>query len=156
MAPSQGDFRTLITAGHNGGSWSGTAVSGAINSSLAASSGLLDGVGYGLGAQVAPTSIGSFAIAPADTLLRYTLDGNANLDDNIDVADLGILASNWQQSPRSYSLGDFDYSGTVEVNDLGMLASNWQVGLPPAAPSCSRVRIPIPVIDLIAKNQSEA
>jgi hypothetical protein len=51
------------------------------------------------------------------------------------VADLGILATNWQQSPRTFSQGDFDYSGTVDVNDLGILASHWQQQLaPPNAP----------------------
>ena len=61
------------------------------------------------------------------------LRGDADNDGDVDVNDLGILASNWQQSPRTFAQGDFDYSGTVDVNDLGILASHWQQIL--AAPS---------------------
>jgi hypothetical protein len=65
----------------------------------------------------------------------FFLGGDANHDRKVDVADLGILASNWQQSPRTFAQGDFDYSGKVDVNDLGILASHWQVTLaPPSAP----------------------
>ena len=72
----------------------------------------------------------------ADHVLDFfVLAGDANHDRKVDVADLGILASNWQQSPRTFAQGDFDYNGTVDVSDLGILASNWQQNLaPPAAP----------------------
>jgi hypothetical protein len=59
----------------------------------------------------------------------YVLAGDANRDRKVDVGDLGILATNWQQSPRTFDLGDFDYNGTVDVNDLGILASKWQTNL---------------------------
>jgi hypothetical protein len=74
---------------------------------------------------------------PADaTFSFFVLAGDANRDRKVDVADLGILASNWQQSPRTFAQGDFDYSGSVDVNDLGILASHWQQNLAPAsAPS---------------------
>jgi hypothetical protein len=56
----------------------------------------------------------------------------------VDVADLGILAANWQQSQRTFSDGDLDYSGTVDVNDLSILASRWQQQLSgPSAPAPS-------------------
>jgi hypothetical protein len=59
--------------------------------------------------------------------------GDANHDRSVDVADLGILASNWQQSPRTFSQGDFNYDGIVDVVDLGILASAWQQTLRAAA-----------------------
>jgi methylglyoxal synthase len=68
----------------------------------------------------------------------YTLAGDANRDRKVDVADLGILASNWQQPGRTFSQGNFDYSGTglVDVADLGVLASGWQLTVsPPLAPA---------------------
>src|SRR4029078_12567991 len=67
----------------------------------------------------------------------FHLLSDANHDGKVDVADLGILASNWQQSPRTFSQGDFDYSGTVDVNDLGILASRWQLNLAPTSASFS-------------------
>src|SRR5204862_513554 len=77
--PSLTTFRNQISAGRNNGVWNGTNASGAINSSLAASTNISDGVGYGLGSQIAPTTVGSFSIGANDTLIRYTLDGDANL-----------------------------------------------------------------------------
>jgi hypothetical protein len=65
----------------------------------------------------------------------YVLAGDANRDRKVDVADLGVLASNWQRPGKTFSQGNFDYSATglVDVADLGILASNWQKNV--AAPS---------------------
>jgi glucose/arabinose dehydrogenase len=53
--------------------------------------------------------------------------GDANLSELTDVADLGILASNWQTaSGATWAMGDFTDDGAVDVADLGMLASYWQ------------------------------
>jgi hypothetical protein len=70
----------------------------------------------------------------------FVLAADANHDRTIDVADLGILASNWQQSPRNFSQADFDYSGMVDVNDLGILATHWQLTLAPSAPFAPATR----------------
>jgi hypothetical protein len=85
----------------------------------------------------------------------FVLAGDADRDRDVDVNDLGILATNWQQSPRTFAQGDFDYSGTVNVNDLGILATNWQRNLPqPSAPGAAfavaaRRRAPGRIIDEI-------
>ena len=78
----------------NGGAWNGTNPAGAINSSLAASTAWIDGVGYGVGSQAALATIGGFPIAAADTLIRYTNGGDANLDGKIDIDDYGRIDSN--------------------------------------------------------------
>jgi hypothetical protein len=57
--------------------------------------------------------------------------GDADLDGDVDINDLGILASNWQTS-GSWIKGDFDFNGSIDINDLGLLASNWQSGVPSA------------------------
>jgi hypothetical protein len=73
----------------------------------------------------------------------FALAGDADHDRDVDVNDLGILATHWQKSPRAFSQGDFDYNGTVDVNDLGILASHWQQGLaPPLAPASISGRSP--------------
>jgi hypothetical protein len=61
-------------------------------------------------------------------LIDLTFAGDADLDGDVDVNDLGALASSWQGSAL-WSGGDFDYNGTVDVNDLGLLAGNWQAGV---------------------------
>jgi autotransporter-associated beta strand protein len=60
--------------------------------------------------------------------IAYTWYGDANLDGQVDVTDLGALATNWQTS-NVWAGGDFDYSGFVDVTDLGALATNWQQGV---------------------------
>jgi hypothetical protein len=68
-------------------------------------------------------------LAANSVLDFFYLAGDANHDGAVNVNDLGILATNWQQSPRITSNGDFTYDGTVDVADLGILATNWQNGL---------------------------
>jgi uncharacterized delta-60 repeat protein len=67
----------------------------------------------------------------ADSLLNFFfLNGDANHDRVVDVSDLGVLASNWQDSDLVFSEGDFSYDGVVDVSDLGILATNWQKSQP--------------------------
>ena len=60
--------------------------------------------------------------------VAYTYYGDANLDGQVDVTDLGALATNWQTS-GPWASGDFNYDGFVDVTDLGQLATNWQKGV---------------------------
>jgi hypothetical protein len=80
-------------------------------------------------------------LAAEHALPLFVLAGDANRDRKVDVADLGILASNWQQTGRTFSQGNFDYSpdGLVDVADLGILASQWQRALAePSTPFAGR------------------
>jgi hypothetical protein len=75
----------------------------------------------------------------------FQLTGDANHDRYVDIVDLGVVGSNWQQSPRGWAQGDFDYSGLVDIVDLGIVGSNWQAHLAaPAASADSVNRSPIP------------
>src|SRR6185369_16762622 len=100
--PTLAAFRTLLRFGFNGGAWNGTNALGSINSSLAASSPGSDGVGYGLGSEIAPTSIGPFTINSGDTLIRHTLNGDADLSATVDLADFNRLAANFRQGGRAW------------------------------------------------------
>jgi hypothetical protein len=132
-------FRRLLQAGHNGGAWNGTdAALGSINSSVAASSPRSDGVGYGPGSQIAPSTIGPFTIAPNDVLLRYTLNGDANLDAVVNLNDFNVMAANFGQTNKQWFEGDFNYDGTVNLNDFNLLAGNF--GASAAAPGATVVR----------------
>jgi hypothetical protein len=81
-------------------------------------------------------------IDATDVLVRYTLDGDANLDSVVNVADLSILASNWQSRGLIWTHGDSTYHDLVDVGDLGSLATNWQQSLSPA-PSLAAPRSPL-------------
>ena len=79
---------------------------------------VLGGAGTFAGLSVDATSV----------LIKFTYTGDANLDGQVDVTDLGALATNWQMS-GNWTSGDFNYTGFVDVSDLGYLASNWQAGV---------------------------
>ena len=131
LAPAAAaNVRAWLTAGRNGGTWDGTGPAGAINSSTATASTASDAVGYGLGSNVAPTTVGSFTINAADTLVRHTLTGDANLDQSVGFADLVSLAQNYNANGRSWTHGDFDYdaAATVGFADLVSLAQNYNQG----------------------------
>jgi hypothetical protein len=101
------------------------------------SSQIVAGTGLGF-AEASALGLSSFAGQPVDAtalLVSLMYLGDSDMDGDVDIGDLGNLASNWQ-SAGGWTAGDFDYSGSVDVNDLGLLASNWQAGVGSAlAPS---------------------
>jgi hypothetical protein len=86
------------------------------------------GLGYADNALLARRTFAGVAVDSDALLIKFTYSGDSDLDGDVDVADLGNLASSWQTA-AVWTGGDFDYNGTVDVNDLGLLASNWQAGV---------------------------
>jgi hypothetical protein len=133
-------IRGYLTTGYAGGAWSGNG----INSSVAAET-----PNRALGFAEATDLFGSFpatfagqAIDSTAVLVRYTVNGDANLDQKVDISDLGRFATNWQQSPRRWSRGDFNFDQAVDISDLGVLATNWQAMLSaPSRTSAPRARM---------------
>jgi hypothetical protein len=59
-----------------------------------------------------------------------TTAGDTDFDDDVDLADLGNLASSFGLSSDSikWQNGDFDHDDDVDLNDLGTLATNFEGG----------------------------
>jgi fibronectin-binding autotransporter adhesin len=75
------------------------------------------------------------SVDASSLFIKFTFAGDSNLDGQVDVTDLGNLATHWQTS-SDWTGGDFNYDHSVDVSDLGMLATNWQQGVgSPLAPS---------------------
>src|SRR5581483_9499381 len=85
-------------------------------------------LGYGDNQLLLRSTFGGLPVDPTSLLIKYTYAGDANLDGQVDVTDLGALATNWQTS-APWTGGDFNYDGVVDVTDLGILATNWQAGV---------------------------
>jgi len=85
-------------------------------------------VGYGDNAVLNKTTFGGVTVDASSLLIKYTYGGDSNLDGQVDVTDLGALATSWQTS-APWTGGDFNYDGFVDVSDLGILATNWQKGV---------------------------
>ncbi len=104
-------IKAQLIQGRNGGVWNGT-------NGITTSSAIAGQTALGWKDNTTSQSI----------TVKYTYLGDSNLDGQVDVTDLGALATNWQTS-NVWSGGDFDYSGFVDVTDLGALATNWQAGV---------------------------
>jgi hypothetical protein len=126
-------IRNSIRNAYNAGQWNADGIT--------SSAAMFDpgaAIGYGEATSYYtsfPSMFQGYSVDNTTILMRYTRAGDANNDHTVNVGDLGILASNWQQSGRTFALGDFDYNGVVNINDLGILASNWQASTPaPTSP----------------------
>jgi len=61
--------------------------------------------------------------------------GDADLSDFVDLADLSILAFNWESSTdMTWLTADFDLTGTVDLADLSALAFHWEQSASAGAP----------------------
>ncbi len=116
-------IKSYIASGYHNGTWTGDG----ITSSTAAAGG-----GYRLGyADNALLHLSTFSGQSVDdttVLVKFTYGGDATLDGQVDISDLGALATAWQTS-SVWTGGDFDYNGFVDISDLGILATNWQLGV---------------------------
>jgi hypothetical protein len=114
--------RNLLVSGRSGGTWNGNG----INSSAAA---IMVGtaLGYGESAAILGVGGGSFAGQNVDgsaVLIRYTRLGDTDLDRDVDLSDLGNMASSFGvASGKFWNNGDLDFDGDVDLNDLGSLAT---------------------------------
>jgi fibronectin-binding autotransporter adhesin len=85
-------------------------------------------LGYGDNSVLHKATFAGQSVDETSTLVKFTYGGDSNLDGQVDVTDLGALATSWQTS-NVWTGGDFNYDGFVDVSDLGILATNWQLGV---------------------------
>ncbi len=55
----------------------------------------------------------------------FFLNGDANRDGRVNLADFNILAANFGQNPRNFFQGDFNYDTIVNLSDFNILASRF-------------------------------
>jgi hypothetical protein len=55
----------------------------------------------------------------------FVLAGDANRNQKVDISDFNLLATNFGKTGKTFSQGDFDYSGTVTILDFNILATNF-------------------------------
>src|SRR5262249_42372225 len=113
-------IQSMIASGYNAGAWNG----GGINSSTAATS-PNSAIGYAEATDLFNTFPNTFAGQPIDAtslLMRYTTQGDANLDRTTDSVDFNLLAAHFSETGTSWFTGDFNYDGTTDTIDFNLLA----------------------------------
>jgi hypothetical protein len=111
-------IRAYLQSGFNHGAWNGTptASTGAITS-LAAQTNTNHNTAISYADSADAQGVNS---VPETVELKYTLYGDANLDGQVNSADLQILLANLNR-PGSWDQGDFNYDGQVNSADLQAL-----------------------------------
>jgi hypothetical protein len=119
------DVRASIRRGYAGGTWAGTG----ITSSTAATNPRA-AVGYAQSTEVfdftgaaAPTFFGR-TVDESSLLLRYTLEGDADLDGAVTFKDFQRMRRSLS-SAGDWAEGDFDYDGQVTARDYALLRRNF-------------------------------
>jgi len=112
-----------LKAGYANGTWAGVATptSGVITSTAAANSNGLYTLGW------ADSSDGVVAGQRPQTLeVRFTLPGDANLDEAVNSADGVILARNYLVAGKTaWDQGNFNYDSVIDAKDAAMLQKNY-------------------------------
>jgi hypothetical protein len=139
--------RTLLRSGYSNGTWTGPG----ILTSVGSASG--NGIGYGEASLVAPG--GTFLTQPVDgtaVVMRFTRFGDANLDTDVDLDDIGPWSTNFTgelgvgTGTKVWTQGDWDYQGDVDLDDVGKWSLNFTgelgggTGQTVAAPPVRRVQ----------------
>jgi parallel beta-helix repeat protein len=120
--------QALIQSAYNNGSWNGPGITSDMLGTDKA-------LGYAAGNDPAIAHLGGQLngqpFGPGSVIVKHTYAADGNLDGQVDVVDLGILATHWQGEGRIWTSADFNYSpnGKVDVVDLGILATHWQKGV---------------------------
>jgi hypothetical protein len=110
------ELTDALRRGYNGGAWTG----GGITSSTAAS----------LAASAHPTGVGLVPFDNTGFRMRNTLYGDADLDGDVDLEDVGTWSVNFTgelagTGPKYWYQGDWDYDGDVDLDDVGWWSRNF-------------------------------
>lgn len=148
-------YKALLVSGYNAGAWDGP---GIITSLAAAPAlgGKTAAIGYAQGndANLSVDLAGNLsgaAFTATDVLLKYTYQGDADMDGDVDPDDVGLWASNFTGSltpgtgPSVWTTGDWDYDGDTDPDDVGLWASNFTGSLTIGGPGTLSVDVPSPI-----------
>jgi hypothetical protein len=126
---------TQIQTGYANGSWTGNGITSSA-AAAASTSAHKTGLGY---ATFGELNINSFhgvgSTNPNAVAVAYTLYGDGNLDNMVDLTDFTFLAANFNQSGTDWLRGDYNYDGTTDLTDFTFLASNFNQSLPAGSAS---------------------
>jgi hypothetical protein len=144
-------IRNLIVAGRNvagggvgDGSWDGNGItSGSAHAAFIADGVETRVVAYALNSQLplgAFATFGGQSVGPNDVLVRYTRNGDANLDGvcgDDDVTVLGAFYDSGATTGHQWYEGDFNFDGKIDDSDVTLLGAFYDQGAAPLATELS-------------------
>ena len=112
----------MLASGYAGGAWNGKGID--TSAPL-----VIGGLSYGLGyADAADPQDSATGLASGTIEIKFTLLGDADLNNIVNGIDFGILAANFNKGVTGWDEGDFDYNNIVNGLDFGDLAANFNKG----------------------------
>jgi hypothetical protein len=109
----------LLTSGFNGGLWNGAGIISTI-----AQTQTRYALGYADSAD--PGNPANLSVQTIE--IKYTLQGDANIDGAVNGVDFGIVSANFNKSVTAWDQGDFTYDAIVNGVDFGQLSANFNQG----------------------------
>lgn len=146
-------YKALIISGYNGGAWNGPGIVTSLSTDPALG-GKVAAIGYAQGndpnlAAALGGLLSGEAFGASDVLIKYTYQGDADLDGDVDGVDVGKWALGFTGSlplgtgPGTWTTGDWDYDGDVDGVDVGKWALHFTGSL--AIGSGLSVDVPSPI-----------
>jgi autotransporter-associated beta strand protein len=148
------DVRALIKTGYGTGAWDG--VGGIITSAPEPSPGKTAALGWAQGNDEAVGGLGNLLSGQAfdanDTLVKYTYQGDGDLDGDADGDDISRWAVNFTgdlggAGTKTWTEGDWDYDGDADGDDAGFWAVNFTGTLAAGAPGSLSIDVPAGISD---------
>lgn len=124
--------QSALTTGFAGGAWNGNGIR---SSSVATTPNTA--LGFAEATDLFGAFPATFAGEPIDNtsvLIRYTRNGDATLDRNVNISDFSSLAANFNVANTRWSRGNFNYDGVTNIADFSALAANFNQALPGELP----------------------
>jgi hypothetical protein len=102
------------------------------------------GVGYAENSDLPFGSFTSFdgqTVGSSTVLIKYTRNGDADLNGTVDDADVGTFITYYTDQHAAWGYADWDYDGTLDDDESGVLATFYDPGATPMTEEGGGVRI---------------
>jgi hypothetical protein len=124
-------IRAALTSGYAGGAWNGPGISSSSAAVIANHA-----LGYAESSAIFGAFPAAFAGQTVDNtavLVRYTRNGDANLDRTVNLTDFNHVAAGFGTASPRWDQGNFNYDTSTNLTDFNLFASNFGLASGPAA-----------------------
>jgi len=138
-------IRDLLASGFNNGAWNGPGIN---SSQIALDAAGSTAVGYARVSSITNNPALMFlgqAVDSNDIVVRYTINGDADLSGAVELNDFTRLAANFGLAGL-WTEGDFNFNGSTNLDDFTVLAANFGRALPADLPRGAAVPEPAAAI----------